>query len=124
MGTSLYLDIQYSLTTLAPILAIQVSDILRLGAGPALYYPRTNTKSTGAEDQGKVSRKVGFLIDFSLALPAKTKFFIELKIQYRKVGGVEIGPFKSKSLFYSTTLPPAVVNYNHWFIGLGFGLGA
>jgi len=103
------LDINYAVTVFSSVFAIQARDILQIGIGPALYFPKTGTDSFRTVDRSSIDSRIGLLVDFSLAVPSKSHFFFaEVKIQYRKVG--------------RSTLDAIDVNYDHWFFGLGFGI--
>jgi hypothetical protein len=116
------LNLQYSTGVLAPIFSLQAADVLRLGIGPAIYYPQTGTTSLDTEDQGNLKSKSGFLLDFGLTLPSKSHLFLELRVQYRSVGSVTIGPFE-RGIVIKRTVPAGQVDYDHWLFGLGFGFG-
>ena len=49
-----YLDISYAVTVFSSVLAIQVSDILQIGIGPAFFSPKTNTDSFRTVDLSSV----------------------------------------------------------------------
>lgn len=112
------LFIHYGVTTCAPVISGQAYGF-RISIGPALYVVKS------AQDQGinQQANKIGFLLDFGLTFPEKSRFFVELKGQYRLVGETIIGPYEEKSLWddVSSTFPAAKVNYNHWFLGGGIG---
>ena len=116
-----YLDISYAITTFSSVLAIQVKNILQIGMGPALYSPQTSADGFRTFDRSSIDSRLGLLIDFSLSVPSRSHFFGEVKIQYRKVGQVMVGPWNQEGLT-SSTLGAVDVNYDHWFFGLGFGL--
>ncbi len=115
-----YLDISYSVTAFSSVLAVQAGDILQIGIGPALYSPQTSADSFRTVDRSSIDSRIGLLVDFSLAVPSKSHFFGEVKIQYRSVGQVKVGPWNQEGLA-SSTLDAIDVNYDHWFFGLGFG---
>jgi hypothetical protein len=79
----LNLSVRYSATILASLFSFQAADVLRLGVGPAIYYPKTGTTSLDAKDQGTLGSKVGFLVDVGVMLPSKSRAFLELRLQYR-----------------------------------------
>ncbi len=116
------LDINYAVNVFSSVFAIQARDILQIGIGPALYSPKTATDSFRTVDRSSIDSRIGLLVDFSLAVPSKNHFFFaEVKIQYRKVGQVKVGPWRQEGLT-SSTLNAIDVNYDHWFFGLGFGI--
>ena len=115
-----FLSIDYSVSMVASTFSVQ-SEGMRLGAGPAIFT--TNVwNDDGSGGPVKKDNKIGFLIDFGLAIPANYHFFAELKVQYRKVGRVGIGPFMDTGRILTATLPATKVSYDHWFMGLGLGI--
>lgn len=117
----LWLSPRYSVSTVAPIVSVQAK-WFHFGIGPALHYAKSTQEKEGKEVSRKSIRKYGFIIDFGLTIPRKSRFFVELKAQYRAVGQAKIGPYEVSSLDNSAILPATKVNYNHWFIGLGVGI--
>jgi hypothetical protein len=95
---------------------------VRIGIGPSVYFTKAWESSDHPEgvDVEYKHTKVGFLIDFGLRIPKKSRFFFELNAQYRYVGKAEIGPFNENP--YRDMLPETKVKYNHVFIGGGFGV--
>ena len=114
------INIEYALYYLSPILSFNSYDIVRIGIGPSIYFTKAWESSDHPEgiDVEYKHTKIGFLVDFGLRIPKKSLFFFELNGQYRYVGKVEIGPFT----VYEDTFPKTKVNYNHWLIGIGFGV--
>ena len=111
-----FLSIDYSVSMVASTFSVQ-SEGMRLGAGPAIFTTNVwNFAASGGPV--KKDNKIGFLIDFGLAIPANYHFFAELKVQYRKVGRVGIGPFMDTGRILTATK----VSYDHWFMGLGLGI--
>ena len=97
-------------------------DIVKIGIGPAVYFTKTweSGDHMGEPDCEYKQTKVGFLIDFGLRIPKKTRFFFELNVQYRYVGNIEIGPFNEDP--YRDELPQTTIKYNHVLISQGFGV--
>ena len=115
-----FLFINYSVSMVASTFSVQ-SEGMRLGVGPAIFT--TNVWRTDEPGEPvKKNNKIGFLIDFGLAIPTDHHFFAELKVQYRKVGRMEIGPFMDTGKILTATLPATKVSYDHWFMGLGLGI--
>ncbi len=119
-GNSLYVD--YTVFHISPVFSYNSYDIVRIGIGPAVYFTKAWESSSHPEgiDVEYKHTKVGFLIDFGFRIPKKSRFFFELNGQYRYVGKAEIGPFNENP--YRDELPETTVNYNHVFIGGGFGV--
>ena len=118
-----YLFIDYSSSCLAPIISINLYDILRIGTGPALYFTKAwkTSSSLNEEDESYKITKVGLMFDTGIRIPWRSAFFAEFITQYRKVGQVEIGPFTAERFNSIAELPKTKVNYDHWIIGLGLG---
>lgn len=119
----LFLSPRYSVSTVAPIVSVQAKRF-HFGIGPALHYAKSTQENGGKEVSHKSIRKYGFIIDFGLTILRKSRFFVDLKAQYRAVGQVKIGPYEVEASFSddSAILPATKVNYNHWFIALGMGI--
>jgi len=118
------LNIKYSVNTFSPIVSVQALGI-QFGVGPALYIANSfgEVISGGMDPEEKNYRKIGFLIDSGFAFPPKkTRFFLEIKIQYRAVGQVKVGPYEIRTNEDFKIFPTTEVNYNHWFIGAGMGI--
>ncbi|MCK4360572.1 MAG: hypothetical protein KAV70_02405 [Bacteroidales bacterium] len=119
-GNNLYID--YSVFNISPIFSYNSYDIVRIGIGPSVYFTKAWESRNHPEGVDVEYRhtKVGFLIDFGLRIPKKSRFFFELNAQYRYVGKAEIGPFNENP--YRDMLPKTEVKYNHVFISGGFGV--
>ena len=119
-GNTLYID--YSVYNISPIFSYNLYNIVRIGIGPSVYFTNAWESSNHPEgvDVEYNHTKVGFIIDFELKIPKKSRFFFELNAQYRYVGKAEIGPFNENP--YRDILPKTEVKYNHVFIGSGFGV--
>ena len=118
------LFIDYSVATYAPVFSVRAG-VLRLGIGPAWNVMNaTRTDAEGVSPVEKV-KKLGILLDLGLSIPRNSRFFVELKVQYRSVGKIEIGPYESKweteFARASATFPRSKVNYSHLFYGIGIG---
>jgi hypothetical protein len=121
-GHILYID--YTVFNISPIFSYNYYDFVRIGIGPSLYFTKAweSSYSPGMEsvDVEYEHTKVGFLIDFGLRIPKKSRFFFDLNAQYRYVGKAEIGPFNENP--YRDVLPKTEVNYSHFLISFGFGV--
>lgn len=119
-----YLFIKYSVKIYAPVFSV-LSHGFRLGIGPAWYIANATRTDAGGGTPSKSVNKLGFLFDLGLNVPENSRFFFELKVQYRSVGKIEIGPYESKFetelLKESSTFPASKVSYNHFFVGIGVG---
>ncbi|MCD4725238.1 MAG: hypothetical protein K8R63_10390 [Bacteroidales bacterium] len=117
-----YLQVDYSVYFVSPVFSYNSYDIVKIGIGPAVYF--TKTWESGDHIEGPdceyKQTKVGFLIDFGLRIPKKTRCFFELNVQYRYVGNIEIGPFNEDP--YRDELPQTTIRYNHVLISQGFGV--
>ncbi|NQT77965.1 MAG: hypothetical protein HQ565_09645 [Bacteroidetes bacterium] len=117
-----YVHVENKLSYFAAVISYNYYDIVRIGVGPAVYF--TRTWEEGFNIEGSLAAyehtKLGFVIDFGLRIPKKTRCFFELNIQYRYVGKLNIGPFNLDS--YNPELPQASVSFNHVMISQGFGV--
>lgn len=115
-----YLFIRHSVTTYAPVFSLQVSPALRLGLGPALHRIATQ-QTSAAGGPARHQTRVGIVADLALAFPTYTRFYLELRAQYRRVGSVEIGPFEEQGSSPDSFFPASRVGFDHGFIGAGVG---
>jgi hypothetical protein len=118
------IDIDYSVATYAPVFSVQAG-VLRLGIGPAWNVIKaTRTDAEGVSPVKNV-KKLGILLDFGLSVPRNSRFFVELKVQYRSAGKIEIGPYEStfetEFVKASATFSRSKVSYDHLFYGIGIG---
>lgn len=117
-------DVEYSVNTFSPVVSVQAMGF-QFGIGPAFYMTNSIGKrlSTGEIFGEKKTRKIGLLIDFGLAIPSsKSRLFFEIKIQYRAIGKVEVGPYEIETTEDLVIFPASNINYNHWFLGAGLGI--
>jgi len=124
LGDSRLLTIDHAVTTVAPILSLQASKSIRFGVGPALHIAKVQETSVPAGPAER-TRKVGFVVDLGVTVPAESRFFLDLKVQYHRVGGVSIGPYEMTSFHTGEVIaafPETRVTYDHWSIGAGFGV--
>ena len=121
-ASSGYVQVENKLSYFAPVISYNYYDIVRIGVGPAVYFTKTWESSGHPEGIELDYRhtKLGFVIDFGLRIPKKTRCFFELNLQYRYVGSLDIGPFNVNS--YNPELPPASISFNHVMISQGFGI--
>lgn len=119
-GTEIYLDVNYSILTFAPLISVQAS-WFKFGVGGAIHHTSTYpSRGGGRKDK---YWKFGLLLDSGLIIPFKGRpFFFELILQYRSIGKIEVGPFTSTAGDDSATFPVSRVNYSHFFLGAGVGV--
>jgi len=114
--------VENRLSYFAPVISYNYYDIVRIGVGPAVYF--TRTWEEGYNPEGSLAEyehtKLGFVLDFGLRIPKKTRCFFELNMQYRYVGKLDIGPFNVDP--YNPELPQASISFNHVMISQGFGI--
>jgi len=118
-----YLQIDHKLFCISPTISFNPSDLLRIGAGPALYMTESSV-TDGNLIEGKKNdkhAKLGFLLDLSLRFPKKTLYYCEIICQYRKVGQNKIGPYTVELNGNTAVLPKHKVNFDHSSIGIGIG---
>ena len=116
-----FMFLEYVVNMIAPVLSIEPRPWVRVGAGPA-FYSATLSQTAGGSDVRQRDRKVGLLLDGSMNVPARSRVFAEIRVQYRRVG-TKIGPLTSSgSLSDAVVLPATSVSYSHIFVGAGLGI--
>lgn len=90
---------------------------LQLGLGPALYGVRAVDLPVG----GGEATKLGLMADAGLQFPHNSRFFVDLRAQYRWVGSVSIGPYQVSAFDEETVLPECSPSFNHLWFSVGFG---
>jgi hypothetical protein len=123
MGNDLFLVVHYSVFTVSPTVAFTYKDVLRLGAGPAVFVARSGRDNGGTLDNVTTATKIGAVLDLGISIPMASSFSADLGFQYRFVGTADIGPFEAKPGDPSTTLPVSSVRYDHILISVGIGVG-
>ena len=113
-----FLFVNYETTSLA-VVGSRTFGPARAGLGPAWFSARSS------EDHSteRVRRStIGFVAEAGLRLPARTRVYLDLDLQYRHVGWSEIGAFSYDLL--PGRIPFAAVNvpFNHWYLGIGSGV--
>jgi len=125
-----YMDLDYVVNMIAPVLSIEPRPWVRVGAGPAFYSATLSQMAYGSGDMlvRQRDRNVGLLLDGSVNAPARSRVFAEIRVQYRRVG-TKIGPLtsfgpltSSGSLSDAVVLPARSVSYSHLFAGAGLGI--
>lgn len=118
------LGFHYSSKSYAQVFSFQDS-LFRIGVGPLLYDISTITTQSLFQYREDRTRKrhVGLLFDFGLFVPRQSRFFLELKAQYRllpslKIGPCDLGTFQGDDIFF----PETRVSPNRWQLGLGLGV--
>jgi hypothetical protein len=110
------LILHHGVTTLATVATLQEGPLL-LGLGPALYMLRV---SDTHGETGEAT-KLGLVFDAGLQFPHNSRFFVDLRAQYRWVGSASIGPYAASSFDDAAVLPEFSPSFNHAWFGLGFG---
>lgn len=119
----LFLNLTYSVFTIAPTVAFRISDSVHLGIGPAVYSAKVRqAPSGGGEAKSQSATKIGAILDFGLKIPAQSRVFAVVSLQYRYVGRTRIGPFESSLGQNSATLPATEVSFDHFFASAGVGV--
>jgi hypothetical protein len=117
------MNLEYVVNMIAPVLSIEPRTWVRVGAGPAFYSASLSQIAGGSDVVRQRDRKVGLLLDGSMNVPARSRVFAEIRVQYRHVGGTKIGPLTSSgSLSHAVVLPATSVSYSHIFAGAGLGI--
>jgi len=119
-GALLVLD--HGVRTLAALATFEEGP-LQLGLGPALHVVRVVDEPQQTGGATEVS-KLGLVVDAGLQFPRNSRFFVDLRAQYRWVGSATVGPYTASIFDESAVLPESSLSFNHaWFgIGVGFRL--
>jgi opacity protein-like surface antigen len=112
------LIVDHGVTTVASIVSFEEGP-LQLGLGPALYRVRVSDDPGGNRAVASTTR-LGLLADAGVQLPWNSRFFVDLRAQYRLVGSTSFGPVET-GLFDETSFPGMTVSFNHAYIAIGFG---
>ena len=107
-----FLNLQYHTTTWAPIYIIN----LKNDRHNFLLGPSINVVNTYEHDNKKSTTKLGLVGGYSFKPLNKAKSFVELSLNYRLIGNIEIGPITGRSVF-----PATEINFSHLYIGIGYG---
>jgi hypothetical protein len=118
---SLYLFINYSIFVLAPTAYMQL-DAFRFGIGPSFFIIKTWLDDAGKEADASTATKVGVLVDAGFSLPAFSRFYFDIDLQYSFVGKNEIGPFTTVSSGSSVVFSRRGINFNHYLVAIGAGI--
>lgn len=90
----------------------------RIGAGPALYWTRSESLRGGEPEDADRVLKPGFVVDGGLDVPLWWRFSFDLRAQYRFVGSRAVGPFQTSR----ETFTAEGVRFDHAFLGAGIGV--
>jgi hypothetical protein len=117
-----FVDVDYAVTSVAAMFSAGPR-FIQIGLGPAVHIARSRRGASGGGQPlpWSARSKVGFIAQARATVPADSRFFLDLRLQYHFVGRVIVGPY-SDSGGAGVTFPPSSVQYNHWFVGAGPGL--
>jgi hypothetical protein len=121
--TFTFLEIETTMSHVAPLVTFTPAAGLRLGIGPGIFT--TAFARTGLDRQAlTTTRRPGLLAEASLTFPRRSRVFAELSLQERLVGRQPLGPIDSFDALTggTATFPRTQVRVAHWFIGLGAGV--
>jgi hypothetical protein len=111
------LILNHGVNTLAVVASLQEGPLV-LGLGPALYMLRASDTHGEAGE----ATKLGLVFDAGLQFPPNSRFFFDLRAQYRWVGSARVGPYTASSFGDSAVLPEFSLNFSHAWFGVGFGV--
>ncbi len=111
------LILRHGVNTLAAVATLQEGPLL-LGLGPALYM----LSASDTHGETGEATKLGLVFDAGLQFPHNSRFFVDLRAQYRWVGSASFGPYTASGFDDSAVLPEFSLNFNHAWFGLGFGI--
>lgn len=97
--------------------------ILRLGLGPALYVVETARAAGGSRDDVRSDKRLGFLVEAGLETPARSRVFLDLRMQWRYVGTSSVGPYElSRFPEDPVTFGESRARWDHFFVWTGVGV--
>lgn len=118
---SQFLFIRHTVMTYATVFSLQAFPALRIGLGPALHRVGSQ-KSSGLDTKIRHQSRLGLVADLAVVFPADTRFFLDVRAQYRLVGSADVGPFEEEGFDQVSSFPASRVGFNHGFFGAGFGV--
>jgi len=89
-----------------------------IGIGPAYYRLRTWAGTEDEQIDETTVTRVGGLLEGAAQFPMFKKVILDLRLHYRYVGPVDVGPLQLES----RTLPTTRIDFSHAFVGIGLGL--
>jgi len=111
------LILSHGVSTLAAVVSLQEGPLL-LGFGPALCM----LSASDTHGETGEATKLGLVFDAGLQFPRNSRFFVDLRAQYRWVGSASFGPYTASGFDDSAVLPESSLSFNHAWFGLGFGI--
>ena len=120
-GDGVYVTVQSSVFTVAPMLWLEAAPVLRLGLGPAVHAVNVDPGVSDTPDveppngQDPIFR-AGLLVEAALTLPAGKPFYFLLLGQYRWLADTSV-------VVPQTGEPPrsVPVPLSHAYVAIGFG---
>jgi hypothetical protein len=98
----------------------------QIGIGPALHVNRIRegVEPSGLEKAWTNHTTLGFVARGRVAVPARSRLFVDLRAEYHFTGHVDVGPYTPAALFGGNplTLPSTPVSFNYGFIAVGPGI--
>jgi len=112
-----YLFLRQSVTSVSTLFVVSVGG-LQAGAGPALHRP-VITRTDGEGGRWRQT-KLGMTLHAGLSVPARSRLFADVALQYQYVGSMTAGPFTTADT--AATMPRTRMSFNHHTIKLGLGV--
>lgn len=114
-----FLNLQYQTTTWAPIYIINLkNDKHNFLLGPSINVIKTYEHYG---DYKNSITKLGLVGGYSVKPVNEAKSFIELSLNYRLMGNIEIGPITKTSAAGKSVFSATEFNFSHLYIGIGYG---
>lgn len=124
-GADQYLTVEDQIDSFGALLSTG-GRAAQLGLGPALHVARVRTSGLpfGVESDWTTRTKLGFMARARATVPARSRVFLDLRVEYHFTGRMPVGPYASIPIFAGSpvTFPPTAAAFNYWFIGIGPGL--
>jgi len=115
-ATSGWLSLQQSVNSFS-VLAVVRAEGLHLGGGPALHQL---TITRDGQERGSQRNKLGLTFHGGLSIPARSRVFADLVVQYQLAGSVDIGPYATSDA--TATMARTRASFSYRTIKLGMGV--
>lgn len=116
-----YVTIDYAVTNIALMASVTDDGVLHAALGPSLHVAQARQGGVGV-GSWEAHSKLGFIGQVRLTIPRKSRFYLDVEVQYRQVGAVELGPYSVFAQSGDAVLPAMDVPFDHWLIGIGPGV--
>jgi len=117
-----FLDLNYTVASISPMLWFNHMKILKLGMGFGLFMNKLEQEDVGEIIKSEKKIKLGAVFQASLIFPEETRFFVKINGQFRYIGKSSFGPFTTGHGNEKIIFPEFKADFSHFFVGFGFGI--